>query len=511
LETSRSLAISPNKQRFVLGTEWRLRGYDKDGLLVWDKAAPGRVGGMNIARGGALVVAAYGDGTIRWHRLSDGAELLALFVHKQDRRWVAWTPKGYYMASPGAESLIGWHVNRDWDEAARFYPVDRFRQQFNRPDIVKLVLETLDETKAIEEANKRADVKRADEDVRKIAPPIVTIQAPGNETPFRSHQVTINYDVFSATGKEITGVEVRVNQSKLRASFKPGDRKNKHYTSGMHVLSLQPRDVTITLVARDEDDRASEPVSIRLRWDGAKPGQIELPRLRALFVGSNAYPFGRLQFAAKDANDLAAFFKSHEGRSYSRVDTKVLADAKRADVIKGLEWLEQESEEGTDTDVNLLFLAGHGKSDAKQHFYYLSVDSDPDDLATTAVSKDHILRVIRNRKGAMVVMLDACHSGATSVDMNRAANELGDRTLGVQLYASSEGRQYSLERSEWGNGAFTKAMIEGLSGAADREKLGYVEAGELDIFVRRRVMKMTDGQQIPRSVIAPEMKLVLLK
>ena len=126
--------------------------------------------GVNIPRDGRLVIAAYGDGTIRWHRLSDGEELLALFVHKVDRRWVAWTPKGYYMASPGAESLIGWHVNRGWDEAAQFFPVDRFREQFNRPDIVKLVLETLDEGKAIEEANKRGNVKRAVEDVRANRP-----------------------------------------------------------------------------------------------------------------------------------------------------------------------------------------------------------------------------------------------------------------------------------------------------------------------------------------------------
>jgi hypothetical protein len=35
----------------------------------------------------------------------------------------------------------------------------------------------------------------------------------------------------------------------------------------------------------------------------------------------------------------------------------VLRDAKRVDVIKGLTWLETESEEG---DINLLFLAGHG-------------------------------------------------------------------------------------------------------------------------------------------------------
>ena len=68
---------------------------------------------MNISRDGRLVAAPYGDGTIRWHRMSDGKELLALFVHAEDKRFVAWTPKGYYAASPGAEDLIGWHVNRD--------------------------------------------------------------------------------------------------------------------------------------------------------------------------------------------------------------------------------------------------------------------------------------------------------------------------------------------------------------------------------------------------------------
>ena len=72
---------------------------------------------MNISGDGRLVVTAYADGTIRWHRLSDGKELLALFVHAKDKRFVAWTPKGYYAASPGAEDLIGWHVNRDWDHA----------------------------------------------------------------------------------------------------------------------------------------------------------------------------------------------------------------------------------------------------------------------------------------------------------------------------------------------------------------------------------------------------------
>ena len=114
-------------------------------------------------------MAAYADGTIRWHRLSDGQELLALFVHAKDRRFIAWTPKGYYAASPGAEDLIGWHVNRGWDRAADFYPVSRFRDQFNRPDIVKRVLGDLDEDTAIAGANQITGANPV-EDIREIIP-----------------------------------------------------------------------------------------------------------------------------------------------------------------------------------------------------------------------------------------------------------------------------------------------------------------------------------------------------
>jgi len=39
-----------------------------------------------------MVVAAYGDGTIRWHRADDGRELLALKVLANKTAWVLWTP-----------------------------------------------------------------------------------------------------------------------------------------------------------------------------------------------------------------------------------------------------------------------------------------------------------------------------------------------------------------------------------------------------------------------------------
>jgi uncharacterized caspase-like protein len=65
--------------------------------------------------------------------------------------------------------------------------------------------------------------------------------------------------------------------------------------------------------------------------------------------------------------------------------TRVLANADRADVLAGLEWLEKDSE---DSDVNILFLAGHGVTDDKGYFYYLAADALPSNLRATAVGRD---------------------------------------------------------------------------------------------------------------------------
>ena len=166
-------------------------------------------------------MAAYGDGTIRWRRLSDGQELLALFVHAIDRRFVAWTPKGYYAASPGAEDLIGWHVNRDWDHAPDFYPASRFRDQFNRPDIVKRILDDLDEDKAIADANQLAGAKPAGE-IERTLPPVITILSPGDGAQFSSDRLSIRYSLRSPSALAVSELTALVDGRPLSAISPPG-------------------------------------------------------------------------------------------------------------------------------------------------------------------------------------------------------------------------------------------------------------------------------------------------
>lgn len=148
-ESSTCLAIASDGRSFLLGSGWWLRLFNFDGRKVWQIGIPDAAMALNLTRDGRLALAAFGDGTIRWFRASDGEELLAFFPHIDGKRWVLWTPSGYYDASPGGEELFGWHVNRGPDQAADFFPAAKYRDHFYRPKVIDYILDTLDEAEAL--------------------------------------------------------------------------------------------------------------------------------------------------------------------------------------------------------------------------------------------------------------------------------------------------------------------------------------------------------------------------
>jgi hypothetical protein len=119
-----------------------LRRYDLQGKPVWQTQLKKTAWAVNVSGDGKVALAALGDGTIRWFRMSDGKELLALFPHADKKRWVLWTPAGYYDASPGGEELIGWHHNNGTDQAASFLPADSLRADYYQPDAIANVFNT---------------------------------------------------------------------------------------------------------------------------------------------------------------------------------------------------------------------------------------------------------------------------------------------------------------------------------------------------------------------------------
>ena len=132
----------------MLGTEWALRAFDGQGAQLWSRPVPDIVQAVNITGDGRLVVAAYGDGTIRWHRMADGVELLAFRPLPDRTNWVAWTPEGFYAATVGAHGALRWHVNRGWDAPAESIPVANISGSFH-PALLPLVLQELETLRAL--------------------------------------------------------------------------------------------------------------------------------------------------------------------------------------------------------------------------------------------------------------------------------------------------------------------------------------------------------------------------
>jgi WD40 repeat protein len=503
-EISRSLVITPDGGRFVLGTEFSLRAFDSHGREQWQKPVPEVTWGVNVTGDGRLVVAAYGDGTMRWQRMSDGQELLALFVNRENKTWVAWTPSGYYMASAGGEDLIGWHVNRGWDQAADFFPASRFRERFSRPDIVRLVLQTLDEDVAIKQANAVSNRK---EDTRPLIahlPPVIRIADPADGVHVATSMVTLDYAVRSPSGQPVERIDVLIDGRAVKAVGLPirplaPDAEIK----GSIPVTLTQHVSAVGLTAWSGD--LSQAAQIRVTWDGA-PAPVEATRkLHALVVGVSNYvaPDMALNYAAKDARDFAKALQGQKGGYYADVETKVLTDREvtRASVIEGLQWLEKMATDSN--DVTVLFLAGHGMTDAKQTYWFFTSDANEGDVRIKGVSQDELRKSMQNLQGRVLWFLDTCHAGAAAkrppVDMNLLANAASaSENGGVVVFASSTGAEVSVERDDWGNGAFTKALVEGIEGgqAVGRNK-SYITTSSLDNFVEDRVKELTADKQNP--------------
>ena len=510
LELSHSLAISADGQSFLIGTSAFIHSFDLKGKERWKIATHSVTWAVNLSGDGRLAIAAFSDGTIRWYRADNGKELLAFFPHADHRRWVAWTPSGYYDVSVGGEDLIGWHVNRGPDEAADFFPVSRFRDRFYRPDIVERVLDTLDEATALAQADAEAQRKTEPTTVTKLLPPVVTIIAPAAEAEIRGAFVPFRVSVRSPSGQPVTAVRAFINGRPAGSArgliFEPDPQPTD--ASVEHIYSLTvpipPRDCTVAITA-ETGLATSEPVPVKLRW-AAVPPAIEKPKLYLLAVGVGAYanPAFKLDLPAKDARDTAASWKAQKGGLYRDVEVKLLTDAQatKGAILDGLEWLERQT---TEKDVAILYFSGHGLNDPRSGEYlFLPYEADLDSRRRTMLPQSDVQNVLNTIPGKVLVFLDTCHSGnllgtakaRNTTDLTLLVNELTSAENGVVVFAASTGRQQARESPDWNNGAFTSAVLEALAGKADyRDNSLYVT--ELESYIDRRVKELTRGLQTP--------------
>ncbi len=505
-ETSRSLAIAPDRRSFVLGTDWYLRRFGAGGDEIWSVPLPAAAWAVGVSGDGRLAVAALANGTIRWYRLEDGRPLLALFMPRDGKRWVLWTPDGYYDASAGGEDLIGWHVNRGLDQAADYFPASRLRDRYYRPELVGAVLHTLDTDQARRDT--RAPPKSP---APPVLPPVIRILSPRMGEAVSGSPVEIRYSVRSPSGEPITAVDVLLDGRRL--SDLPATKDldlglvGRDVEQEARVAVPLVKDGTITLVART-GERAGEAANVSLIWKGIVEADLRKPKLYVLAIGVSRYrdPGLVLSFASADASDVAAALKAQEGGIYREVVAKVLRD-EDATLRNVQEDLDAIARETTARDVAVVFMAGHGTTEDNK-YYFLPTDVDIGRLQQTATPQDEIRKRLVQIRGTALFFFDTCQSGSVmggprlaQPDVTGVVNDFASAENGVVVFAASEGREVAYEEKSWGHGAFTKALLEVLNGQAEffRGRREITVAG-LEFWLSDRVKELTKDRQHPTSV-----------
>ena len=510
-EAARSLAILPDHKQFLLAGDYNLRLLDANGKEAWSLATPGVVWQINVSKDGETAVLLINDGTIRWIHIKDAGLLLSLFPHIDQKQWVAWTPTGYYDAAAGSEDLIGWHINRGKAQSADFFPASRFRETYYRPDVVERMLKTSDEDEALKQADAARGRKTEVVDVNKTLPPVVAILSPQNNAEQTEAGVKVQFTVRSPADAPVTAVRALIDGRPMGNARRIQEVADKT-SEAMQTLDviLPDRDCELSLIAENKHG-AGQPATVHLKWKGKAAVDITKPKLYILACGVSKYknPDYALNYAAKDATDFTDALKQQSGKLYRDVEVKLLTDdgAGKDSILDGLEWIQKQT---TSRDIAMIFLSGHGVNDSNGDYYYAPYNFDMDHKRSTGVLFYEIEKTVKDIAGKVLFFVDTCHSGGAGgktrgieSDIVKIVNELADAPNGAVVFAASTGKEYALEDAKWGHGAFTKALLEGLSGKADLKGDGRVTVTSLDYFLSERVKELTGGSQHPTTTKPP--------
>lgn len=521
-EVSRSLAFRPDGQGFVLGTEWNLRAFDPRGKPLWQHASPGAAWALNVSRDGRWVVAGYSDGTIRWHRASDGLEQLALYPHPDKKRWVLWTPSGHYDASPGGEDLIGWHINRGQDSEARFVSNNQLYDVFFRPDIVQATFRGEDVSGLITITAAAA---------LKNPPPVLRFTR--LPAPSRSARATICYEATSAGG----GIgEVRLFQNgkliksdgfyreastaqtgaslTLAALDSPGIRRSLRSLvaaqpaaspsvagekgsrfAECHQLETMPGDNEIGVAAFNAANTVQSRLeTARFRGD-RRPTE---PQLYVLGIGIDHYadPAATLEYAVKDANDFLGLIKRQAASLFKpqHIHIEALSDAaaSRDGIRQAIQSLATRVKPW---DSFIFFVASHGVLLDNQYFIVTAGFSGALNRAELISSNEIVAMSTEIKALSQLLIFDTCHAGGVDSfigGLYDARMSVLARKMGLHVYASAGSTQTAIDGYQ-GNGLFTHALLKGMAEAkaTDRNGDGRVSVVELGQRARRETIDIS--------------------
>lgn len=560
-EQSRSFAVTPAQDLVAIGTDYQLRIFRRDGQPTDSAALPGAAWAVGISGDGRSVVAAVGDGTLRWFGLDAAGRLeprVSLFLAADGRRWVAWTQGGLFdHADLGGKELVGLLLNKARGQVPEWFSFAQVYRLFYRPDAVAQQLRGQPVTAA---AASVGDLRRL---LANAPPPAIELNAvcwadagqdvcrsllasntarglrveaapgaPGAEAvdallPAGVQTIRLRYRLVGEGGGR-SAVDVFVNernggrvQQDVRRAGEAFSEQLAPVDPGPNQIQLRAYDGAVQTYAQSRVIRLGRATALAAAATASErgasaakpappaapppPAAQAKPTLFVMAVGIDHYPPGinSLNFAVADARAVAAAIKAHAPDSYGAVKMTELYDqaASATNVMQAFKTI---GAEATSRDTVLVYLSGHGATIGNTYYFITQNVSSVDRVPQSAISDQALVQGLSEIRAVNGMMfLDTCHAGAFSLDsVGQIAHETGRYML-----AASASVEEALDSYDDHNGVFATAVLRGLAGGAPAAANGDVDNFALGFYVTPLVHQLASERlhnQSARFRIAAE-------
>lgn len=450
-----SVAYSPDGRTLALAVDQSACLFDaRSGRRLRSVTGhAGRVTGVVFVAEGRVLVTCSNDTTVRYWDVASGSLLATALEIEGGNDWVVTTPEGRFDGSSAGQRMIEWRVG------GHMYALDQFFNGYFSPGLLAGVAGPSRKTRAPSTAEPTRPLTQVK------PPPQVVILSPQSGQRVTSDTVTVTVKV-SDQGGGTTPPMLYLNGKRLSAT-----RGEARGEGVVYQVTLTPgRNVVRATSANSDKSVESRGDEVVLNCE-ATPSRGS--RLFVLAVGVDRYQAGlKLGFAVQDARAMAGFFKPG---LFSDVKVRLMlnGEAGRSQIIGALE---DTAREATPQDAVLLYFAGHGAA-LGDMFYFLPYDArvgSDDEIRSSCISSVELGERLSNISATkQVVVLDACHSGASASALGRmlaARDPIGTiraqqrlaRSSGTFLVAASTADQYAKEFPELGHGVLTYAILTGL-------------------------------------------------
>lgn len=473
-----------------------------------------------------ILVTASNDASLKFWN-TENQQLISTLIPTGKKDFILVDPEGNYQITKNAYKKFG------FCSGMQFIFPDQFDLRYNRPDVLLSAMGIGDKdlhhllSKAYLKRLKRMGFTR-EELTGQSSLPEISITKTEKEDQQITLWVTAKDEIWTLDRINLLVNDVPIFGSK---GFYFSDSALHRWDGSLTVPLLDGKNkIEVSVLNK----KGTESVRKSLFAEGKNSGKPNL-YLVALGVGQYADTRFNLTYPGKDAMDIQSTYTSMEGKFVEKVFSLCLKDSSFQ--LSTLPQIRTFLQDAKPNDYVVMFYAGHGVLDADLNYYLGTYSINFQNPKENGLSYENFEALVDGIKPLRkLIYIDACHSGEVDkeeveqISMNTEGNgDIRFRTAGAgiqkknlglkstselmaelftdlrkgtgaTIISSAGGAEYAMESSNWKNGLFTYCLINGIrTKKADLNRDGEIVLSELQQFLRKEVVRMSNGMQQPTS------------